>query len=173
METNIGFKTEGELDRFVIELSERIGKPVSHAKPIVDATLPGGSSINIVFGTDVSLRGSNFTIRKFSKEPISIIQLIKWGTLDERVAAYLWILLLEGMSGFISGETASGKTTGLNAIITFIRPSAKIITIEDSAEVQVPHKNWVRELTRDTGSVESSVTMFDLLKAALGRDQTT
>ena len=167
LETSVGFKTEEELDRFVIELSERIGKPVSHARPIVDATLPDGSRINIVFGKDVSLHGSNFTIRKFSKKPISVIQLIKWGTLDERVAAYLWMLLLEGMSGWISGETASGKTTSLNAIIAFIKPVAKIITIEDTAEVQVPHKNWVRELTRDTGSVESSVTMFDLLKAAL------
>ncbi len=167
LETSIKFKTEEELDRFVIELSERIGKPVSHARPIVDATLPDGSRINIVFGKDVSLKGSNFTIRKFSKNPISVIQLIKWGTLDERIAAYLWILLLEGMSGFISGETASGKTTSLNAIIAFIKPSAKIITIEDTAEVQVPHENWIRELTRETGSVESSVTMFDLLKAAL------
>ncbi len=167
LETSIKFETEEELDRFVIELSERIGKPVSHARPIVDATLPDGSRINIVFGTDVSLKGSNFTIRKFSKKPLSIIQLVNWGTLDERVAAYLWMLLLEGMSGFISGETASGKTTTLNALITFIRPTAKIITIEDTAEVQVPHENWVRELTRDTGSAESSITMFDLLKAAL------
>ena len=162
LETSIKFETEEELDRFVIELSERIGKPVSHARPIVDATLPDGSRINIVFGTDVSLKGSNFTIRKFSKKPLSIIQLVNWGTLDERIAAYLWMLLLEGMSGFISGETASGKTTSLNAMIAFIRPTAKIITIEDTAEVQVPHENWVRELTRDTGSAESSVTMFDL-----------
>ncbi|RLG79485.1 MAG: flagellar protein FlaI [Thermoprotei archaeon] len=167
LETSIKFETEEELDRFVIELSERIGKPVSHSRPIVDSTLPDGSRINIVFGRDVSLHGSNFTIRKFSKKPISIIQLIKWGTLDERIAAYLWILLLEGMSGWISGETASGKTTTLNAIITFIKPTAKIITIEDTAEVQVPHRNWVRELTRDTGSIESNITMFDLLKAAL------
>ena len=167
LETNIEFKTEEELDEFVIELSERISKPVSHARPIVDATLPDGSRINIVFGTDVSLRGSNFTIRRFSKKPISIIQLIKWGTVDARIAAYYWILLLEGMSGFIAGETASGKTTFLNAIIAFIKPTAKIVSIEDTAEVQVPHSNWVRELTRDTGSAESSITMFDLLKAAL------
>ncbi|HIP85405.1 MAG TPA: flagellar protein FlaI, partial [Pyrodictium sp.] len=167
LETNIVFRSEEELDKFVIELSERIGKPVSSARPVVDATLPDGSRINIVFGSDVSLRGTNFTIRKFSKKPLSIIQLIKWGTLDEHVGAYLWTLLLEGMSGFIAGETASGKTTSLNAIIAFIRPTAKIVTIEDTAEVQVPHPNWTRELTRDTGSIETSVTMFDLLKAAL------
>ncbi len=167
LETNIYFNTSEDLDRFVIELSERIGKPVSHARPIVDATLPDGSRINIVYGVDVSLRGSNFTIRKFSKVPMSILELVNLGTLNSYVAAYIWMLLLEGMSGFVSGETASGKTTTLNAIIPFIRPSAKIVSIEDTAEIQAPHENWTRELTRDTGSVETSITLFDLLKAAL------
>lgn len=167
LETNLKFETPEELDKFIIELSERIGKPVSHARPIVDATLPDGSRINIVFGTDVSLKGSNFTIRRVAKIPISVTQLVNWNTFDARVAAYLWILLLEGNSGFVSGETASGKTTTLNAIVAFINPTAKIVTIEDTAELNVPHPNWVRELTRDTGSPETSVTMFDLLKAAL------
>ncbi|MCI4436978.1 MAG: type II/IV secretion system ATPase subunit [Ignisphaera sp.] len=167
LETNIEFKTEEELDSFVIRLAERIGKPVSHARPIVDATLPDGSRINIVYGSDVSLHGTNFTIRKFSKIPISITQLISWNTMDTRVAAYLWILLNNNMSGFICGETASGKTTTLNAIAAFIPPTYKVVTIEDTAEVQLPHPNWVRELTRDTGSKESSVSMFDLLRAAL------
>ncbi|MEM1916867.1 MAG: type II/IV secretion system ATPase subunit, partial [Ignisphaera sp.] len=136
-------------------------------RPIVDATLPDGSRINIVYGGDVSLHGSNFTIRKFSKIPISITQLIAWNTLDAKVAAYLWMLLNNNMSGFICGETASGKTTLLNAISAFIPPTYKVVSIEDTAEVQLPHLNWVRELTRDTGSKESSVTMFDLLRAAL------
>ncbi len=167
LETNIEFKTKEELDTFLIRLTERIGKPVSHAKAIVDATLPDGSRLNIVFGEDVSLHGSNFTIRRFSKIPISVTQLIAWGTMDEYIAAYLWILLNHNMSGFICGETASGKTTTLNAISVFIPPTYKIITIEDTAEVQLPHPNWVRELTRDTGVKESSITMFDLLRAAL------
>jgi flagellar protein FlaI len=167
LETNLKFNTSEELDRFIIELSERIGKPVSHARPIVDATLPDGSRINIVFGSDVSLQGSNFTIRRVAKIPLSVTQLVNWNTFDERVAAYLWILLLEGSSGFISGETASGKTTTLNAITAFINPTAKIVSIEDTAELTLPHPNWVRELTRDTGNPETSVTMFDLLKAAL------
>ncbi len=167
LETSLRFSTQEELDKFIIELSERIGKPVSHARPIVDATLPDGSRINIVFGGDVSLRGSSFTIRKFSKIPMSVTEIVNLGTMDEFVAAYLWMLLLEGMSGFVSGETASGKTTTLNAITVFIRPTAKIVSIEDTAEIQLPHENWLRELTRDTGSVETSVTMFDLLKAAL------
>lgn len=167
LETSIEFKSKEELDTFLIRLSERIGKPVSHAKAIIDATLPDGSRINIVFGEDVSLHGSNFTIRKFAKVPISITQLIAWNTLSEYTAAYLWLLLNHNMSGFVCGETASGKTTTLNAMSVFIPPSYKIISIEDTAEVQLPHPNWVRELTRDTGVKESSITMFDLLRAAL------
>ncbi len=167
METNIGFESEEELDSFIIKLGEKIGKPISTARPVVDATLPDGSRINIVFGKDVSLRGSNFTIRRVAKTPISVTQLISWGTFDARIAAYIWMLLREGMSVFVCGETASGKTTTLNAISVFIRPTAKIVTIEDTAEVVLPHPNWTRELTRDTGRPESSVTMFDLLKAAL------
>ena len=167
LESNRGFSSKEELDRFVIRLSERIGKPVSHARPIVDATLPDGSRLNLVFGEDVSLHGSNFTIRKFSEKPVSVTQLIAWNTMDERVAAYLWMLLANNMSGLIVGETASGKTTTLNAIATFIPPNYKIVSIEDTAEVRLPHPNWVRELARLTGSAESSVTLFDLLKAAL------
>ncbi|MEM1857994.1 MAG: type II/IV secretion system ATPase subunit, partial [Desulfurococcaceae archaeon] len=115
----------------------------------------------------VSLHGSNFTIRRVAKVPISVTQLIKWRTFSELAAAYMWIMISEGMSAFICGETASGKTTTLNALAVFIKPNYKIVSIEDTAEVALPHPNWVRELTRDTGKAESSVTMFDLLKAAL------
>ena len=167
MKSTAGFKSDDELDDFIIKLGEKIGKPISHARPVVDATLPDGSRINIVYGRDVSLHGSNFTIRRVSKIPISVTQLINWGTFDERVAAYMWMMLREGMSVFICGETASGKTTSMNAIAAFIKPSAKIVTIEDTAEVVLPHPNWTRELTRDTGRPETSVTMFDLLRAAL------
>lgn len=167
LQTNIKFDSEEELSEFILKLSEQIGKPVSHAKPVIDATLPDGSRINIVYGKDISKKGSNFTIRKFSSVPVSITQLIKWGTLDARLAAYLWIMLNEGMSLFVCGETASGKTTTLNAIASFIKPTAKIISIEDTPEVTLPHGNWVSETTRDTRSEDTSVTMFDLLKAAL------
>ncbi|MEM1761438.1 MAG: type II/IV secretion system ATPase subunit, partial [Desulfurococcaceae archaeon] len=167
LESNVGFHSEEELDQFIIKLGEKIGKPVSRARPIVDATLPDGSRINIVYGKDVSLHGSNFTIRRVAKVPISVTQLIKWRTFSELAAAYMWIMISEGMSAFICGETASGKTTTLNALAVFIKPNYKIVSIEDTAEVALPHPNWVRELTRDTGKAESSVTMFDLLKAAL------
>ncbi|PCN49901.1 hypothetical protein B6U99_07265 [Candidatus Geothermarchaeota archaeon ex4572_27] len=165
--STVGFTREEELDEFVIRLSERVGRPVTYRRPIVDAALPDGSRINIVFGRDVSRRGTNFTIRKFSDVPISVTQLIQWGTLDARVAAYLWMLLEEGMSVWISGETASGKTTTLKAICVFIRPDAKIVSIEDTPEVVVPHDNWVREVTRESEERGGSVELFDLLKAAL------
>jgi len=167
----IVFESEEELDEFVLKLSEKIGKPVSFRNPIVDATLPDGSRINIVFGRDISKKGSNFTIRKFSKTPLSVLQLIEFGTFNYLMAAYFWIALRDGMNCFVAGETASGKTTTLNAITTFVPPNAKIISIEDTPEVQIPHKNWLREVTRSAGerkgSETSSVEMFDLLKAAL------
>ncbi|RZN33552.1 MAG: secretion system protein E [Methanophagales archaeon ANME-1-THS] len=167
----IRFEREDDLDAFVIKLSEKIGKPVSYFNPIMDATLPDGSRINIVLGKDISKQGSNFTIRKFSQTPLSVLQLIEYGTLDYIMAAYFWIALREGMNCFIAGETASGKTTTMNAITTFIPPKAKIVSIEETSELQVPHQNWIREVTRTMqGKREgegSRVEMFDLLRAAL------
>lgn len=166
-ETSIVFNNEDELDEFVVWLSEKAMRPVTYRRPIVDASLPDGSRINIVFGSDISMRGSNFTIRKFADIPISITQLIKWGTIDALCAAYLWLLLENGMSIWYCGETASGKTTLLRATCVFIRPDAKIISIEDTPEIIVPHDNWVREVTRQSEDEESSIELFDLLKAAL------
>ena len=169
LKTNITFDSTEELDTFVIQISEKIGKPVTYRNPFVDATLPDGSRINLVFGDDVSKRGSNFTILKFSAEPLSMIQLVEFGGLTYEMAAYLSLAMLHGMNMFISGETASGKTTLMNAVTVFLHPSAKIVSIEDTPELQVPHPNWIREVIRgkagDTSG--SSVTMFDLLRAAL------
>ncbi|MFH1651013.1 MAG: type II/IV secretion system ATPase subunit [Chloroflexota bacterium] len=167
--SSIGFESHEELDKFVIQLAEGIKHPVTFREPCVDATLPDGSRINIVYGTDVSKRGSNFTIRKFSDTPLSILELIQFGALNYDMAAYLSIILQEGMNAWVAGETASGKTTLMNALTTFIAPEAKIVSIEDTPEVQVPHHNWIRGCTRGSGknSESSEVSMFDLLKAAL------
>ena len=166
---SINFQTTEELDTFVIQVSEKIGRPVTFRGPIIDATLPDGSRINLVFGVDVSRRGSNFTIRKFAADPLSIIQLVEFGGLTYEMAAYLSLAMLHGANTFISGETASGKTTLLNAITVFIHPNAKIVSIEDTPELQVPHPNWIREVVRGKASDTdgSSVGMFDLLRAAL------
>jgi archaeal flagellar protein FlaI len=163
----VNFPSTEDLDQFVMRLAERIKKPVSVHSPIVDATLPDGSRINIVYGVDVSKRGSNFTIRKFSEVPLSILEIVQMGTLDYKMAAYLSLTIGEGMNVFVCGETASGKTTTLNAVTTFIHPNAKIVSIEDTPELQVPHSNWIREVDSTTKEEEAGVGMFDLLKAAL------
>jgi len=169
LRTSIGFDVNEALDKFVIELAEGIQHPVTFREPVVDATLPDGSRINIVYGADVSKRGSNFTIRKFSETPLSILELIQFGALNYDMAAYLSLVLQEGMNVWVSGETASGKTTLLNALTTFIPPESKIVSIEDTPEVQVPHHNWIRGCTRGSAKEAdtSEVSMFDLLKAAL------
>jgi flagellar protein FlaI len=169
LRASIGFDNNEDLDKFVIELAEGIKHPVTFREPVVDATLPDGSRINIVYGTDVSKRGSNFTIRKFSDTPLSILELISFGALNYDMAAYLSLILQEGMNVWVSGETASGKTTLMNALTTFIPPESKIVSIEDTPEVQVPHHNWIRGCTRGSAKEadSSEVSMFDLLKAAL------
>jgi flagellar protein FlaI len=169
LRTSIGFDEEEALDKFVIELAEGIKHPVTFREPVVDATLPDGSRINIVYGNDVSKRGSNFTIRKFSDTPMSILELIQFNALNYDMAAYLSLVIQESMNVWVSGETASGKTTLLNALTTFIPPESKIVSIEDTPEVQVPHHNWIRGVTRGSGKGgdASEISMFDLLKAAL------
>lgn len=157
VETNVHFESEEELDFFLKNMSERIGRPVSMSRPIVDAALPDGSRVNIIYGDDVSIKGPSFTIRKFSSTPISIVQLVKWNTLSAEMAAYLWLALENGMSIFVCGETASGKTTTLNGMLPFILHTAKVFTAEDTPEVLPPQKIWQRLITRETGPVESRV----------------
>jgi flagellar protein FlaI len=164
LESNIEISLE-DGDRLLRDLAERHGKVLSYTNPIIDVHLDDGSRFNIVFGEDISIKGSNFTIRKFPKEPISVAHLTKWRTMSAELAAYLWILMEVGISFFMCGETASGKTTTLNAFIGLLKPDAKIVSIEETPEVNLAHRNWIREVTRlHTGS---KVTMFDLLKAAL------
>ena len=165
--SNIRFRERDILARYLRAMSERIGRPVSDNKPIIDGALLDGSRINIIFSDDVSMLGPSFTIRKFAEETISVIQLIKWGTMSAQQAAYIWICLEYGMSVLVSGETASGKTTTLNAILPFIDHNVKIYSAEDTPEVKVRHKIWQRLVTRDSKNEDSRVEMFDLLKAAL------
>ncbi len=164
LETNVGVSKD-EINRLLRDISERYGKVLSYTHPIIDLHLPDGSRLNIVFGEDISLRGSNFTIRKFPSEPVSVAQLIKWSTFSPMLGAYLWMLFEVGVSALICGETASGKTTSLNALTSFIGSDSKIIGIEETPEINIFHKNWIREVTRLHTGVQ--VTMFDLLKAAL------
>jgi flagellar protein FlaI len=168
----IEFKVSSELDEFVVKMAERIKRPITYRNPVIDATLLDGSRINIVYGTAISRHGSNFTIRKVNEVPLSILNIIESNGIDYMAAAYLWVCVEYGMSLFVSGETASGKTTLLNAITTFIPPENKIVTIEDTPELNVPHRNWIREVALakgkgEGGGASGEVSMFDLLKAAL------
>jgi len=165
--SNIRFETPERMDQFIRNLSERIGRPVSDARPIVDATLADGSRINIVYSEDVSRRGPSFSIRRVHKDPISITQLVAWKTMTAEMAAYIWLCLENGMNVFVCGEAACGKSATLNAILPFVDPRSKMYSAEDTPEVRPPHPVWQRLLTRESGPKESRVTMFDLLKAAL------
>lgn len=165
-------KTNVEINKddaplFTRKLSEKMGVPVSEGRPIVDGVLPDGSRGNIIYSSAISKKGPSMTIRRFNETPISIAQLIKWGTLSSGIAAYLWICLQYGRSFFLCGGTACGKTATMNALIPFIPPEKKIYTTEGTPELQVPHTVWQRLLTKTSGPKEGQVDMFDLLRAAL------
>ena len=167
--TNVTFSTKEELDSFVMKLAQKAGRTISVATPLLDATLPDGSRLQVTFGTDIARKGSNFSIRKFFKLPLTVVDLVQNGTVDPLLMAYLWLLIDEQQSLLISGTTAVGKTTFLNSIAEFIKPTQKIVSIEDTAELQLTNVNWVPQVAR-TGygpKKYGEVTMFDLLKAAL------
>jgi len=159
--------THEEAVKFFKLLSERMGAPVSEGRPIVDGVLPDGSRGNIIYSKSISIKGPSMTIRRFTENPISVTQLIKFKTLSAGIAAYLWLCLQYGRSFFLCGGTACGKTTTMNAVIPFIPPERKIYTAEGTPELQVPHTVWQRLLTKTSGPVEGQVDLFDLLKAAL------
>ncbi|NOZ82109.1 MAG: type II/IV secretion system ATPase subunit [Candidatus Micrarchaeota archaeon] len=170
--TNIMFTDADELDSFVNKLAQRCGKTISVAKPLVDAALPDGSRLQATLATDIARRGSNFTIRKFTEKPLTPVHLLKYGTVDIKILAYLWTLTEYGKSTLIAGGTATGKTTLLNALSLFIKPEMKIVTIEDTAELRLPHPHWVPQVARQAmveigGKKVGEVDMFDLLKESL------
>jgi flagellar protein FlaI len=166
VDTNIDFTDDITLNKFVIEMSERVERPTSDANSVVDAMMPDGSRANFIYGRDVSLEGTSFTLRKFSEVPTSITQIVNWQTMSSEVAAYLWLCLENGMNVFVCGETASGKTTTLNAISAFIKPSDKVYTVENTPEVTMPHACWQHLLTREAGK-PTDVTYQRLLIASL------
>ncbi|RLF06892.1 MAG: hypothetical protein DRK00_00155 [Thermoprotei archaeon] len=165
--TNVVFETPGELERMLVRLSHKAGKHISVAQPVVEGALPEGYRLHALL-SEVARKGGSFTIRKFREVPFSVVDLVKLGTISVQLAAYLWLLVESKKSLMVVGATASGKTTTLNAIATFIRPEAKIVTIEDTPELNLPHENWVPLVARP--SVDPwvrNVTLFDLLKSAL------
>ncbi len=167
IKTNIKFETEA-LISLAITLAQRSGKHISSANPLIDATLPEGSRLQLTFGKEVTSRGTSFTIRKFREQPITPIDLMDLKTFNADMMAYFWLSIENNMSLVFIGGTASGKTTSLNAVSLFIPPLAKVISIEDTREVTLFHENWIASITRDSVSEGgTSVDMFMLLKAAM------
>jgi flagellar protein FlaI len=171
IETNLEFENDEELDNTVVKLVHMAGKHVSSAFPIVDASLPGKHRLAVCYRREVTPFGTAFTIRKFREDPYSIIDLINLGTFSEEMAAYFWLCLENRASIMVLGGTAAGKTTALNALACLIKPGSKIITIEETAELNLPHENWVSLIARQSyglgGSSVGEVTLFDLVKTSM------
>jgi len=168
LETNLVF-TKQDLDSFVLSLAQRAGHHVSAAQPQTSATLPDGSRVHLTLDSDISMRGSNFTIRKFEESPITPPQLVEFGTFSLEEMAYLWLALEHNMSIMFVGPTASGKTTSMNAVSLFLPPDGKVVSIEQLREIYIPHDNWVSYVTREARASEGreAITMYDLLQSAL------
>jgi flagellar protein FlaI len=167
MWTNIHFEEE-ELDAFIKHLAQSSGKGISKRDPVADVTLDDGSRANLTLGTEVSKKGSNFTIRQFKPVPFTPVDLINWQTYSLEQMTYLWNAIEFGKNAIFAGGTASGKTTTLNAVSLFIPSKTKIVSIEDTPELELPHKNWVSSLTRSggRGGNRDAFEEFDLLKNA-------
>ena len=172
IETNIYFDSEQELNSFLVRLCQISGKQISVFSPIVDGKLPDGSRLQATLARTVT-KGSTFTIRKFKEIPLTPIDLIEYHSMSTEMAAYFWMAIEDGASILFCGGTASGKTTALNALMLFIPSSHKIISIEDTREVNIPHKNWIAGTTRkgfaasDESKTGKDIDMFDLIRAAL------
>ncbi len=175
IKSNLKFEKDEQLDHYVTWIVQKSGRHISISSPMVDATLPDGSRLQATLGKYVTKRGSSFTIRRFKPNPFTPIDLIRFKTMSREMMAYLWLMVENGMSMVVCGGTASGKTTTLNAILLFIPPNMKIVSIEDTRELNLPHENWIPSLVREgvgepnpvTGKKPGEIDMFDLLKAAL------
>lgn len=166
--TNIVF-TESELNQFVLKLAQKANKQLSLSNPLADATLPDGARVQITYSEVVSTKGSSFTIRKFRAEPMTPVDLLRFGTFNAETLAFLWLAIEHHKSLLVVGGTASGKTSMMNAVSLFIPQNSKIVSLEDTREIQLPHKNWLPTQTRElnTEGLKGDIDMFSLLKACM------
>ena len=167
--TNIRYATHENLNAFVSRIVFRAGKHVSSAFPISDLALQGNHRISVLYQKEVTPKGTSFTIRKFKEDPYTVIDLIKFGTINLSIAAYLWMLVESKMSFIIIGSTGSGKTTILNAITGLVHPDYKIFSVEDVAEININHENWFTLVSRSGFGLggEGEIGMYDLIKAGV------
>ena len=174
IKTGVIFPDEDVLNSFVVALGQRCGKQLSVASPILDGTSYEGHRIQATYSKEVTTRGSSFTIRRFKEKPFTPVELIKFNTASADMVAYIWVAVEHGKSMMVCGGTASGKTATLNSAGLFIRPGAKIVSIEDTREINLPHENWIPGTTRSgvgerraDGKQGGEIDMYDLVRAAL------
>lgn len=167
--SNIQFTSEEKLNSFISRIVFRAGKHVSAAFPITDLALQGNHRISVLYQKEVTPKGTSFTIRKFRDDPYTIIDLVKYGTINLPIAAYLWMLIQEKMSFIIIGPTGSGKTTILNAILGLVDPEYKIFSVEDVSEINIHHENWFTLVSRSGFGLggEGEIGLYDLIKAGV------
>ena len=173
LKSNVTYDDEEELSDFVVKLAQKCGKHISIAEPMIDATMPDGSRLQMTLSTEVTTKGSTFTIRKFREDPFSPPDLIEFNTMSSEVVAYLWLAVENRINVLVAGGTAAGKTSTLNAFSLFIPREAKIVSIEETREINLPHPNWIPGVSRSGfgevvgGKVVGEIDMYDLMKAAL------
>jgi len=162
------FESEERLEDLIQQIVGSVNRTVNEADPIADARLPDGSRVSVVL-PPVSLSGAVLTIRKFRNDPITMEEMIRWGSADETIAAFLREAVSNRRNIFVCGGTSSGKTTLLNILSSYIDPSERVITIEDSAELQLRGlPNVVTMETRNSNhSGSREISMRDLIKASL------
>ncbi len=172
--TDIRFDDEERLNSYIIQLGQRCGKQVSVSNPILDGTTPEGHRVQATYADEVSTRGSSITVRRFKKEPFTPIKIIKYNTASPEMIAYLWLMVENEKSSIVAGGTACGKTATLNSMTLFIPPGLKIVSLEDTREINLPHENWIPSTTRagmtmsqGKGKDPGEVDMYDLVRNAL------
>lgn len=166
LEVNRKYTDAVKLNSFIVKLAQKSNQEISLSKPILQGALPDGSRVEAIYGKEISEKGSSYTIRKFREEPFTPIHLIEFGTMPPFLLAYLWLAVENKQSILVSGGTATGKTTALNALSLFAPPTSKIVSIEDTPEINLPHEHWLSLVSRESDN-KASVSMFDLLKASL------
>jgi flagellar protein FlaI len=169
--TNITFNDNQFLNDFLVKLAHRSDKHISSAQPLLDAMLPEKHRLAATFMNEVSMKGSTFCIRKFREQPLSIVDLIDFGTLNARIAAYFWLILENKQSFMIVGGTGAGKTSMLNALLSLMSQNDKIVTVEEVPELSPPVSNWTQLNSRESFNFgdgpDGSITLFDLIKVSL------
>lgn len=169
--TNVSFDDPETVNELIGRFAHISGRHVSTAYPIVQGTLPGGHRMMGTYMQEISPHGSTLNIRRFRADPITIIDMLNFGVLDHRLAAYIWLMMENRETAMVVGSTGAGKTTLLNALLTLARTNSKIITIEEVQEINLAHPNWTPFVVRESfGATEegpANIGLFDLVKAAM------